>query len=373
MARYQTHAEDCGEILKEELAAGRLGRRQVLGLMAALGATTVLGGLGSRAASAASGELVLCNWGGDAVKAFTEAFKAHYDSSSSLKMVVEGGGPSSGKVRAMVEAKNVIWDVCDSGAGDSIVMGKAGVLEEMDYTIIDKAKMIPGFAYETGCINYTFGVVLAYNAEKYKDNPPKTMADFFDLKKYPGRRMLRKRALAMLECALLADGVPMDKVYPIDVDRALKKIGSIKSESLYWSSGAESQQLLRSGECDMGLLWHTRAHLLKRDSEGRIDWTFNQGILHPGMWIVPKGNPAGKKAAMEAIASMQAPEGQVKLLELMANGPANPAASDMVPAELKPINPSDPANQKVMLASDGRWWGEHAPTVEQKYADLISS
>ena len=373
MARYQTHAEDCGEILKEELAAGRLGRRQVLGLMAALGATSALGGLGGRTASAASGELVLCNWGGDAVKAFTEAFKAHHDSSSSLKMVVEGGGPSSGKVRAMVEAKNVIWDVCDSGAGDSIVMGKAGVLEEMDYTIIDKAKMIPGFAYETGCINYTFGVVLAYNAEKYKDNPPKTMADFFDLKKYPGRRMLRKRALAMLECALLADGVPMDKVYPIDVDRALKKIGSIKSESLYWSSGAESQQLLRSGECDMGLLWHTRAHLLKRDSEGRIDWTFNQGILHPGMWIVPKGNPAGKTAAMEAIASMQAPEGQVKLLELMANGPANPAATDMVPAELKPINPSDPANQKMMLASDGRWWGEHAPTVEQKYADLISS
>ena len=372
LLRYeQTFAEDCGEIVKQEFTAGRISRRRMLGAMAALGLLPA--GLGSKAARAAEKELVMCNWGGDAVKAFTTAFGAGYEKATARKLVVEGAGPAAGKIRAMVQAGNVVWDLCDSGASDMYQLAGFDVIEPMDYTVIDKAKMLPGFAYEHGCVNYTFSTVIAYNAEKYKSDPPKTMADFWDTKKYPGRRMLRKRSLAMLECALVADGVPMDKVYPIDLDRALDKIKQLKDNALYWSSGSESQSLLRDGEADMGLLWHTRANLLKRDTDGRIDWTFNEGLLQPGIWVIPKGNPAGANAAMEGIAVMQDPAAQITLLDMLGNGPANPAAQAMVSPELAKVNPSAPQNVAVQLRANAEWWGKNAAMAEQKYADLITS
>ena len=133
--------------------------------------------------------------------------------------------------------------------------------------------------------------MLAWDSTKVQGTP--TWADFFDTKKIPGKRMLRRTGLAMLEPALLADGVAADKLYPIDQKRALAKIASIKADSLYWNSGAESQQLMRTGECVMGILWHTRANILERDTGGRIKWTFDQAIVQPGIWIVPKNPPAG--------------------------------------------------------------------------------
>ena len=78
---------------------------------------------------------------------------------------------------------------------------------------------------------------------KVKEKP--SLADFFDFKKYPGKRLMRKDSQAMYELALMADGVPKDKLYPLDAPRALKKIMAIKKDLLFWNSGAESQTLLR--------------------------------------------------------------------------------------------------------------------------------
>jgi putative spermidine/putrescine transport system substrate-binding protein len=185
--------------------------------------------------------------------------------------------------------------------------------------------------------------------------------------------MLRRTGLAMLEPALLADGVAPDKLYPIDQKRALAKIASIKADSLYWNSGAESQQLMRTGECVMGILWHTRATLLDRDTGGRIKWTFNQGILQPGIWIVPKNPPAGAQWANRAIGRMQDPEGQVVLLERMGNGPANPAAAKLVKPELNKGNPSAPENIAKQIKLGGDWWMKNQEQLTQAFLDMISS
>ncbi len=367
MNEPQSHAEDCADILKQDLAAGRISRRDFVAALAALGAVSAL----PKRAGAQAGELVIANWGGDAVRHFGTAFGQVVEQKTGRKLTVDGGGPSMGRIRTMVQARNTVWDVCDSGAGDSLELGRLGMLEPIDYDIVDRNKMLPEFAYPHGCANYMFGVVLAYDRRRYGDNPPTRLADFWDLQKFPGRRLLRKQALAMLEMALIADGVPFEQIYPIDIDRALRKLRPLARDALFWANGTESQQHLRDGECSMGLIWHTRANLLKRETNGRIDWTFNQGILFPGIWIVPKGNPAGAKTAMEAIAAMQDPAAQVKLLELMGNGPANPAARELVPAELRSVDPGLAADR--MLRSNGRWWGENTTIAEQKYADMIGT
>ena len=109
--------------------------------------------------------------------------------------------------------------------------------------------------------------VIAFDAKRFGKNPPKSWADFWDVKKYPGKRTLYKWMSANLECALLADGVAPDKLYPLDVDRALRKIEELMPHVVtHWSTGAESQQLLRDGEASMGAY---------EDAEGKIKRPLN--------------------------------------------------------------------------------------------------
>ena len=359
MNKPQTFAQDRAEILA-------MTRRGVLGGAAAIG----LAGASGAARAQAKKEVVLCNFGGDAVKAMTEAFVVPYEKKTGGKMVIDGSGPSNGKIKTMVSARNVTWDIADSGLGGTGELGPAGLLEEIDYSVVDKNKVLPGFAYKYGVCNYMFSTVMAWDTAKVKEKP--TLADFFDFKKYPGKRLMRKDSQAMYEMALMAEGVPADKLYPLDVPRALRKIAAIKKDLLFWGTGAESQSMLRDGEVVMGWLWNTRATLLQRDTNKKVTFSFDGGLLQPGLWIVPKGNPAGKQV-WTAIASMQEPEGQVKLLAALGNGPANPAAAPLVPVDLKALDPASPDNVKVQAKIDGDWYEKNYAKARQEFLDMIAS
>lgn len=339
-----------------------LSRRGMLGAAAALGVVP--------RARAAVPEVVLCNWGGDAIPAFREAFVQPYAQRTGGTMVLDGSGPTNGKVRAMVEASHVTWDLCDSGVTGLAELATRGLLAPIDYGVVDKNQVAPGFAYEFGVCNYMFSSVMAWDTRKVPGTP--TLADFFDLKKVPGRRMIRKDSQAMLEMALLADGVPIEKLYPLDVNRAFAKFAPIKDALLTWDTGAQSQSLLRDGEVAMGWLWHTRANLLKRDTGGRIDWTFRDGLLQPGLWVVPRGNPAGAQA-MAAIAAMQDPPGQVSLLGSLGNGPANPRAAPLVPAAMQPVDPSAPANAAVQAKIDADWYRANYGATFRGFLDFLAA
>lgn len=362
-------AEDCVNLAIERGADPS--RRDLIRNALAMGiapAALTLAGNGAALAQARK-EVVLVNFGGVAMPAFEEAFVKPFAAEGG-KIVLDGSGALSGKILTMVRSKNVTWDICDSGVTSLGELGPHDVLEDIDYSIVDKSKVFPEFAYQKGVVNYMFSTVMAWDTSKIKTEP--TLADFFDTKKYPGRRMMRKNSQAMLEMALLADGVPKDKLYPLDVKRAFAKIATIKKDLLFWSSGSDSQSLLRDGECVMGMLWHTRANVLIEETGGRIQYTFKDGLLQPGIWVVPKGNPAGKEA-MRAIASMQKPEGQIRLLAAMGNGPANPLANAQVPAELAARNPSSPQNAAVQVKVNAEWYTANHTKTYQEFLDLISS
>jgi putative spermidine/putrescine transport system substrate-binding protein len=368
MPELQTFAQDCAELLSAEVARGRISRRDALKALGAMGIAPALLRPGS--AKAAVQDVVLANWGGDAERVFGQTFVPNYEKQSGGKMILDGSGPSNGKIRAMVEAKHVTWDVCDCGAAAIGELGPAGLLEPIDYSIVDKGKTMPEFTFQYGVCNYFFSFVTAWNKKVYPDTP--TPADFFDLKKIPGKRMVRKDAQPMLELALMADGVAPDKLYPLDRDRAFKKIFSIRDQLLYWETGTQSQDLLRNDEAVMGWMWHTRANILKADTKGRIDWNFRGGVLISGCWVVPKGNPAGKQA-MAAIRTMQDPEPQAGLFKMLGNGPSNPAAEPMIPDELRAQNPASPANVAVQAKMSFDWWMKNYAETLAAYRDLIAS
>jgi putative spermidine/putrescine transport system substrate-binding protein len=339
----------------------------VLAAVGALGLAPAV--LGSGPARAAVPDVVMANSGGDSSKALAATFGAHYEQVTGGRMLMDGSGPSNGRIRAMVEAKQVIWDFCDLGP-QTLELGPLGMLTAIDYSIVDKNKVIPEFAYEFGVCNYLFAHVLAWDTAAVSGTP--TLADFFDIKKYPGKRSIRKDPEPMLELALQADGVPSDKLYPLDVDRALRKIASIKDHVIFWDSGSQSQTLLRDGEVAMGFLAHTRANFTKTQTKGRIDWTFRGGVLIPSIWVVPANNPAGKQA-MVAIATTQDAATQIALLRALGNGPANPQANALVPDELRAVNPATPANFAVQAKMNGDWWMHNYADTMKAFLDMTTT
>lgn len=361
---------DAAQLALSDSSLSSARRRQLLGLLGAAG-VAALAPMGR--AHANSSRIVVCNWGGDAIKHQPTVWGKPYEKATGTRVEFDGTGPSFGKIRTMVESKNVVWDVCDANLAAGHSLGKRGYLEPIDYDIVDRNKVRPGFSSEFGISHFIYSFVLAYDKTAFGGRVPKSWADFWNTKDFPGTRTLPDRTLAVLETALMADGVPADasQLYPIDEKRALAKIAEIKDKTIFWKTGAESQQLLRQGEATMGLIWHTRAVVMRREPGSRIDFTWDQGVLIPAGWLVPKGNPAGRKV-FDFIASTQSPESQIELLRLMGNGPANPAASPMVPEELRRDNPTDDENFSRQVVADYTWHGENQDRIYNEYVKVIT-
>lgn len=363
---------DCLAILREKTNGRTVHRRRFLAALGALGAMPLA--LKFTPAHAASDELVVVNWGGDAQPAFQEIWADPFAAGDGgMPTVVEGSGPSSGKIKAMVESGAVVWDVCDRNLPASIDLGGQDLLEKVDWTVVDPDKLREVHRTDWGVGSYLYSFALTWDSEAY-ETAPQTWADFWNLKDFPGTRTLRNNFEGMLEAALMADGAEADaaSLYPIDVERAFEKIREIREKTIFWTSGSQSQELFRNREVAMGNLWSTRALLLREETEGRVQFGYNQGILFAGAWIVPKGNPAGA-AAWDFIASTQDPESQVELFKVLGNGPINPAASDMVPEDLRADDPANPENYAKQVAVDAAWYAENYAEVLNRYTDLIAS
>jgi putative spermidine/putrescine transport system substrate-binding protein len=368
MNRHQSHSEDCIALLGEQLASRAIERRRFLQVATLLGVTTAMG----RSAWAQAKEIVLANAGGDAVTAMGQAYGEPYMKEvPATKVVIDGTFPSSAKIKAMVEAKNTTWDICDRNLPASLELGEPGLLQEIDYTVVDRNKLRPEHAGKWGCGSYIYSNVLAYQADAFGGRKPMTWKDFWNVKDFPGKRALRKHIDGQLEAALLADGVAPKDIYPIDLKRALAKIKELKPHCVFWSTGAESQQVLRDKEVVMANLWNTRASVLRRESKQKIDFHFNEASLWVGAWIVPKNNPAGKDV-FKFMASTQDPGRQVELFKLLGNGPVNPAAAPMVPEDLRAIDPGSPANYAMQVPANAEWYAKNSAAALTAYIEAVS-
>jgi putative spermidine/putrescine transport system substrate-binding protein len=366
----QTFQQDCVELAWQQYRRGKVGRRTLMAGLAALGAAPLASG---PAEAQAARELVMVNWGGVANEGFERFYGAPFIAEhAGVKTVQDSTGPSAGRIRSMVESGRTTWDLCDSSASSSIVLGRANLATKIDYSIVNKADVIgPGFALEWGAAPYSFSSVLVYDSAKFP-TPPQNWADFWDLRKFPGTRLLRKDAVAVLEAAQMSLGKAPASLYPLDIAASLRRVGEIRRNSVYWASGSESEQFMRTGEAVMGQIWHTRAKVLEQETNGRIKAVWNQGILQPGIFVIPRGNPGGE-LAQRLLASMLAkPEPQVGLLSFLGNGPTNPKAAALVPAELKRFNPTDPANAGVQVVVNGEWWGDNYQNANAEMMDTIS-
>ena len=361
------------EILADKARNGSISRRRFTQLAAMLMGTTAVGVRGMPAL-ADSGQLVFVNWGGDAMTAYDKSYGAPFLAESGITVKQDGSGPSEGAIQAQFESGKPAWDIVDADPFSAQALGKKGMMEPIDYAVVDKAKTREGFGWEFAASSYFYSYIIAYDAKAFGSNPPKTMADFFDVAKFPGKRGMYKWGTGMWEALLMGDGVAPADLYPLDIERAHKKLKEFKENVVgFWGGGAESQSMLMNGDASMVLVWSTRAKLLEKDSNGAVSFFWDQGLIAPGAMAVIKGNPGGAPAAMKFIASAQDPARQLMMFNLLAQGPANPATDKLLPPEDARYNPVDPANAAKQIPLNMEWYEKNYGPSLDAYLAIISA
>ena len=281
--------------------------------------------------------------GGVYLQNITKAFLDPIGKALNVRWNVETSDEDT-PVRIQFRSGAVTTDIVEFGASTCAQGAAEGMYEKLDFKQINVSSFAPG-SYSDYYIGSTvFSIVMAWNPSKVK-TAPATWADFWNVEKFPGTRALRRSPRATLELALLADGVALDKLYPLDLDRAFKSLAKIKPHiKAWWLSGAESQQLLRDGGIDMMPMFNARVESVIGD-KGSAAYTFNQGLIDFGCWAIMAGSPK-KDLSMKILAEFAKPEYQADMTLLSNYGAANTAIdkTGRIPASLLPKLPTSPEN-----------------------------
>ncbi|SMG26394.1 ABC transporter substrate-binding protein [Paraburkholderia susongensis] len=270
------------------------------------------------------------------------------------------------RLKAMVEQRQVEWDVVQGAGEQYILFGRQGLFEPIDYSIVDKSKLLPHVAYPYFVLTDIAAYHIAWNTQKVKSKPPQTWREVWD---YPGRIGLHKEPGQTLEIALLADGVSRDKLYPLDVARALHSLARIKDKVVWWTSGAQGAQLLISGEVDVSAIWNGRVYQPKLQG-APVDYHFNQAIFVSDAWAVPKGAP-NRKESMQLIAQELSAPTQAAFARLLPYGPVNRDAMAMLSPEVQAVLPSSPANFGKGTMLNLEYWADNGQNVADHFNNWL--
>lgn len=333
--------------------------------IASAGAITASAAIGPffhvRPARADAGELVVVGWGGSYDDALRRYVFDPFEKATGAK-VKHDAPPENAKVKAMVDSGNVTWDVIMTDIPAVLTLMKDDLLEPIDYSMIDKDKLahIPKdlqHSHAVGMRIYSFNIV--YNSQSFSPaKHPGNWPAVWDGKAYPGGRTwtFGGGVAPQLEIALLGDGVPMDKVYPLDVERAWKSMGRLRPLVTKWyTSHAQAIQLIGAGEVAVGCTVGPRGIAAKWKG-APIDVDYNQGKMASDNWCLVK-NPSKKKLAMEFINFALDGMRQAQIAKEVPYGPSNGQAFDhLTEKESRDLNTS-PDNIEKQFWWNVAWWG----------------
>jgi putative spermidine/putrescine transport system substrate-binding protein len=349
-----------------------------LGVMAAC-----LGLWSGGAQAAPTGELTFTSWGGN----FAQAQKATVvnpfvaKTGAKVQMAEYAGGLV--QLRQQRAAGRIEWDVVDLAMSDALTACKEGLLEK-----VDPSQLEPGLRGEkpqddympgalTDCLAGTvvWSTVLVYKRQPRTERDPASIADLFDLKGFPGKRGLRKSPEGNLEWALLADGVPVEQVYPVlstaeGVARAFRKLDTLKPSIVWWDSAMTPLQLLSSGEVVMASAYNGRAYgaMMKGEKSLRFLWD-GQLLNIAGLGIV-KGS-RNLETAREFVRFATRPDTMAAIAPLMAYGPTRHSASALIDPVLAHLLPTASWYRKRSLNVDATWWAQHGDALRQRFDDWV--
>jgi putative spermidine/putrescine transport system substrate-binding protein len=315
----------------------------------------------------AADQVVLISWGG----AYRESVEANYVKPFTQETgipVLISDTPDMAKVKAQVTTKNVEWDVFD-GVGSMAMSGqKEGYWEPLDKSVIDLSHLRTGVYADTAAF-YTAAGGIAWDPKRYPDGKhPVDFKQYWDTKKFPGRRSFRTRVSETLEAALIADGVAPRSLYPLDVDRAFKSLDRIKPNVAKWiEQTPQTITLLQQNEVDFTYTYASRVKAAAAGGQP-IQFSFEQTINIPEYVQVLKGAPH-KAAAMKFVAFMLRPDRLAAFCDQLGLAPNSDKAMALLSPEAKKWQPNMANPNNVVM--DDAWWAANYAPLEKRFKEWL--
>jgi putative spermidine/putrescine transport system substrate-binding protein len=343
--------------------------------------------------------VTVVSWGG----AYTNSQKLGYGDPAAAKLGIPinwvdySGGLS--EVKAQKEAGAITWDIIDVYAMDTINGCDEGLFVEFDFDKdfgpgSDGVKASDDFfaPMPSKCAvgNILYSWVYAYNDETIGKKKPKKVKDFFNTKKFPGKRGIYNSPLAFLEVALAADGIKPGKggakIYDAlnteeGVARAMNKIKALCEDPqggcVFWSAGAKPPELLMSGEVVMATGWNGRFFNAIMDGAPLVQVWDGQGLDYQYMVQVKGGPNDANGNAMKALKEMMSTEGLAGSAKHIAYAPFRKSSLAVITAgepwykdgktNMMPEMPSSKRNTKNYFLVDALYWADNGTELGEKY------
>ncbi|MGA8259212.1 MAG: extracellular solute-binding protein [Arenicellales bacterium] len=342
--------------------------------------------------SQVSGDLKVVSWGGAYSKSQWNAYHDPYMKVHPSVHITEDESSAEGLklLRQQEKSGHVTWDVVDMTASNAIEACNEGLAMKIpaDKWLAPAPDGTPaskdfGDMIVTPCLapEIVFSTAFGYRS----DLLPKKMTsikDVFDLKDFPGMRSLEKKPINNLEWALIADGVPADQVYdqletPEGVNRAFRKLSTIKSHVIWWVKGDVPVKLLSDGTVTMASAYNGRlfAAIVERKEPISMMWQWQ--VFDLDGWVVPKGAPhlQTAKSFLRFATDTQRLADQAKYISY---GPARVSSAPLIGNNAKlgipmaPYMPTDPKNSKHVLLFNYKWWAQHQDDLTEQFQEWLN-
>ena len=329
--------------------------------------------------------ITVVSWGGSYAKASVKAYHERFTAETGIQINLDEFNGGLAQVRAQVETGNVTWDVVDLEGMDTLLGCDEGLLLEIDYDDLPPApdgtapaEDFPPDVLECGVGLLYYATIYAYNRNLFPDAKPSTMADFFDLEKFPGRRGMRRSPYSNLEFALVADGVPGDQVYavlsaPEGVERAFRKLDTIKDQVVWWEAGAQPPQMLADGEVLMSTGYNGRIFNAQTLEKQPLTIVWDGQVQGIGYLNILAGAP-NADLAKQFIAFGSNTQSAATVASYISYGPVRRSAMELVGkhfeagVEMRPHLPNAPQNTYNVVREDVEWWADNLDDMNERFA-----
>ncbi len=349
-------------------------RRQFLRQCGGFGVgLATFGFLGGRGYGQDKGQVIVRSPGGAYEDGLRKAYFEPFTAETGIQVVPIA--TTAAKVVAAVEAGTVDIDVLDIGEQQCLQLYEKGAVEVLDRSKFHRTNLADidqETIGEAWIGNINFSTVMGYNTEHFRDRHPTSWAEFWDVDTFPGPRTLEDLAAGVvnLEFALLADGVPKEQIYPIDMDRAFKKLKEIKKHIVkWWDTGAISAQLFTDKEVVAGSIWNGRIQIpIDAGAPLAIEW--NEAMLQQQVYGIVKGAPNRENAYKYIDFALQAKQ-QAIFAEFIPYGPSNEKAYALLSDEVKAKLPGAPEHKAKAFRQNVRWWIDHRNEVAERWQEFL--
>lgn len=336
--------------------------------------------------------LTVVSWGGAYTASQQRAYHEPWMEQNPNVQIINDDGSANALagLRAQSQAGNITWDLVDMLPSDAQLACDEGIIMPIDHDAMlapapdgtpASQDFLPGSLGECFIPQIVYSTVIAFNSEMFPaDNQPSSVADFFNVEDFPGRRALQDRPAASLEWALYADGVHPDDVYdvlatPEGVDRAFAKLDTIKDNLIFWTEGAQSPQLLADQEVAFSTGYNGRIFDASEVEGQPFSIIWDGQIVEWDGWVVPYG--PNVDAVMDYLFFATDTQRLADQGKFISYGPARASSAPLVSThadlgiDMNEHMPTNPDNYFAPIVLDNDFWTDYGDELRERFANWM--